>query len=119
MKYGVRDRFLGAMFAGGFAMFQLLGLELGYIRRQLRILVAKLGKLFRIMAVDFSLHRIGAGHRCPLADQGRRSAEREAGDAPQGLKRGRTNPPVGHHPVEALQVPLLLRRHPGDLVRGS
>ena len=119
MKYGVSDRFLGTMFAGSFAMFQLLGLELGNIRRQLRIRVAKLGKLFRVMAVDLRFDGVGAGHRRPLTDQGRRSAEREAGDAPQRLKRGRPHPPIGHQPVEAFKMPLLLRRHPGDLVCGS
>ena len=66
------------------------------------------------MTVDLRLDRIGAGQRRLLRHQSGRRAEREAGDVPQRLKRGRPNPPLGHQRVEALKMPLLLRRHARD-----
>ena len=68
----------------------------------------------RIMPVDLGLDRVGAGERRFLRHQRGRRAEREAGDVPQRLKRGRAHPPLGHQRVEALEVPLLLRRHARD-----
>ena len=64
----------------------------------------------RIMAVDLGLDRVGAGHRRLLADQRGRRAEREAGDVPERLERGRADPPLGHQLVETVEMALFLRR---------
>ena len=59
------------------------------------------------MAVDLGLDRIGAGERGLFRHQGGGRAEREAGDVPHRLQRGRANAPLGHQLVETLEVPLL------------
>jgi len=79
------------MFARRFPMFQLFSLELRNVGRKLGIVVAQRSKLLRIMAIDFGFDRVGAGHRCSLADKGRRSAERKARHAPQRLQSCRSN----------------------------
>ena len=67
-----------------------------------------------IMSVDLGLDRVGAGQRRFLGHQRGRRAEREAGDVPQRLERGRAHAPLGHQRVEAVEMPLLLRRHARD-----
>ena len=102
MEERVAEGILRAMFARRFAMLQLLRLKLGDIGGQFGIIVAKLRQLLGVVAVDFRLDGVGTGHCGPLAEQGRSGAKRKSGNAPEGLKRGRPNPAVGHEPVETL-----------------
>src|SRR5690348_16751756 len=94
-------------------MLDLIGPKVGNVRGKFRIAVAERDELLAIMFVDLGLDRVGAGKRGFLGHEGRRGPEREAGDVPQRLQRGRTHAALGHQPVEAVEVPLLLRRHAG------
>ena len=116
MEQGVAYGILGAVLTGGFAMYQFLRLKLGDVGRQFRVIVAKLGQLLRIMAVDFRLDGIGAGHCSPLAYQRCCGTKRESRNTPQGLQRGRADPSVGHQPVETFEMASFLCRHAGNLV---
>ena len=69
------------------------------------------------MTVDLGLDRGGAGHRRLGANQRGRGTQREAGDVPERLERGRPNAAFGHHPIEDDAVARFLARHAGDLAR--
>src|SRR4051812_34542622 len=95
-------------------MLDLVGAELCDIGGKLGVIAAKLAKLRSIMLVDFGLDGVGAGERGLLRHERGRGAQCKSGNVPNGLQRGRANPAGRDHCVEALQVPLLLRRHAGD-----
>src|SRR3954451_17663788 len=109
---GIADRVRCARGTSGVAMLELLGAEARNIGRKLRILVAELSELARVMLVDLGFDRIGAGERRLFGHQRSRSAECEPGDVPQGLQRGRAHASLSHKRVETIEVPLFLRRHP-------
>ena len=92
-------------------MLQLLGTELRDIFGKLGIVVAQLIQLALVMTANLGLDRIGASHRRFLADQRGSGSKSEARDSPQGLERGRANPPLGNQRVEAVEMPLFLHRH--------
>src|SRR4051795_3537268 len=93
------------------AMLELLGAKLEDVRGKLRVLVAELRELARVMLVDLGLDGIGAGERRLFGHQRSRCAERESGDIPQWLQRGWAHASLRHERVEPVEVPLLLRRH--------
>ena len=98
-------------------MLDFLFAELGNVRRQFGILAPELIELLLVVAVDLGLDRVGAGKRCFLRHQRGRRTEREPGNVPQGLEQGRANATLDHQMVEAVQVPLFLRRHAGHQLR--
>ena len=53
----------------------------------------------------------------PRADQRGDRAERMAGDVPERLEHGRPHAALGHHRVEMVEVPLLLRRPSAAIMR--
>ena len=57
-------------------MLQLIGAEVGDISGKLRILVAEVGELVTVVAIDFRFDRVGAGKRRLFGHQrrGRASA---------------------------------------------
>ena len=98
----------------GVAVLQLLGAELldGVVQRLL--VGAELVCLLGVVLVDHLLDRDRAGHGGTLAEQGGADAEREAGDVPERLQRGRTHAALGDQPLEGLQVAQLLLVHVAD-----
>ena len=107
-------------FARGVAMLKLLGLEIGDIRGKFRVLVAELGQLLANNGDRFR----SRPHRCrPSPPSSLISAVAAPSAKPATLQSGCSavgrTPPLGHQPVEAIEVPLLLRRHARDLVRGA
>ena len=97
-----------ASLASGIAMLELLGAEFLDIGGEFGVVVTQLVELAAVMAVDFGLDRVGAGHRRLLGHQRGRRAEREAGDVPHRLQRGRPHAPLGHQRVEAVEMALFL-----------
>ena len=96
------------------AMLELLGAKLGNVGGQLGVAVAERVQLAAVMAVNFRLDRVGAGHCRSFRQQRRRRAKREAGDLPYRLQRRRPHLALCHQSVEPGQVALFLLRHPGD-----
>ena len=66
------------------------------------------------MAVDFGLDRVGAGQSGLFGHERGDCAQRESGDVPKRLERGRAHPPLGHQGIEARQMAVFLRGHARD-----
>src|SRR5438874_8190048 len=71
----IADRGCCARGTSRVAMLELLGAKVRDVRAKLRVIIAELGELGRVMLVDFGLDRIGAGERGLFGHQRSRSAE--------------------------------------------
>src|SRR5438270_1897004 len=73
---GIADCSRCASGTSSVAMLELLGSKFENIRREFRVLVANFGELARVMLVDLSLDRIGAGERGLFGHQRDRKSTR-------------------------------------------